>query len=101
MITYGESRNGYFGTITLFALLGVVRLAALIWRSHSTWDRIDLAILALGITMVWISSLRQRRICDRLLNRIENVDLVRLYGNTVGVAVMTCVMISIALHIGR
>jgi len=46
MITYTETRSGYFGLVTLLASLGVLRLAALIWRSHTAWDRIDLAILA-------------------------------------------------------
>jgi hypothetical protein len=101
MATYGESRNGYFGVITLFALLGILRLAALVWRSHSTWDRIDLALLIMGTVVIWIASLRQKRTCDHIREQLDDHDVLRLYGNIIYVACMACVMISIALHIGR
>ncbi len=101
MITYAKIRNGYFGTTTLLGILILLRVATMIWRNHSNWDRIDLAILALGITTVWVCCFRQRRVCDQLEGRLENDALVRLSGNSFCLALMAYLLISVALHIGR
>jgi hypothetical protein len=101
MITYTNIRNGYFGVITLFGILILLRVATMIWRTHDNWDRFDLAILAFGITTVWACCLRQRRAFDQLQGHLGNDVLVRLSGNSVYLALMAYLLISVALHFGR